>query len=495
MSEIRAAEHSHGVRVTSQAWEIEHSAAAGGAWTSIRIKSGSGRNLLRSPVTSALRFVQPDPHVDAGVFTAFSEKNEKAPSLRVETTPAGVPVVVAEGTYRDNAGNAIPVGYRRRTEYHDYGLIWTTLEIMSQAGCDGVVEVRAMDLTLRAGLTDCFVRFHPTQAGAPDLLGGRAWYDLARQGHSTAFLSRYTPLQVLCRERGVEGIDLFPASELAQWDCAFGPDIGLGQYRVVHGADGTVVELNPYCMALRRMGVRVQGTRALRLGIALPAPKAGARTRERLRDVCIAGRCCSDEELGRLAQRGITLIRFQDSYREDGPFWKHGAYPPYDEAGMRELSRTIDAAHSHGLKIVPCVSLRELHPDVAAYGTQADRWRHMAAPSLGVIHNWVGTGETGGLMCLKSGWLDACKHLADAVLSGLPWDGLYLDAVASHPCCHLEHGREPFHTDMDELLHILSYCRTRVGENGLLVVRAPGAPSIFVENIADYIVPDEHHPA
>ena len=485
MPQTRVEEHDKGVRLRTQFWQVEHIREAGGAWSSITFTNGSGKNLLRGPFSSALRFVRPDPHSESGVYTAFCENLEKTPRLRVEQTAEGFPVVIAEGTYRDETGKPIPVGFRRRTEYHDYGLIWTTLDIMSESGCDEVVEVRALELPLRSGLTDCYVRFHPTQAGGADLLGARGWFDLTRPG--TRFLSRFTPLQILCFERDVEGLELFPGSELAQWDCGLKPDLGLGLYMVTQDAGGTTVELDPYCLAFRRMKTRVHGTLSFRLGIGLPFVKPRERARNKIFHASANSRWPADDDLARLSHAGVKLIRFHNDYREDGPFWRDGLYPPYDEPNMRELKRVVDAAHAHGMQIVPYVSVKELHPDTPEFKRHAREWMHQAAPSLDIVHTWAGSGEYGGLMCLKSGWLDFRKRSVDTILAGLPWDGLYFDWCSFLPCCHAGHSRGPYHSDIEPFLDFLLYCRGRVGERGVLFLHLSGLPSIVAENMADLV--------
>ncbi|MGD0088705.1 MAG: DUF6259 domain-containing protein [Planctomycetota bacterium] len=497
MEEISVVEESGGLRVTSAAWEITHLAAAGGAWASIVLKNGSGRNLLRAPAASALRFVRADPSCAAGAFSTFSERNEKSPRLRVESG-AGGPVIVAEGTYRDEEGRPLPVGYRRRTEYHERGLSWTTLEIMSEAGCDGVVEVRALELPLRAGITECCVRLHPTQGGGADLLCAQCRFDLGSppatcalpQGgrETAAFLSRYTPLQILCsaRDPEAEGIELFPAAELAEWDCAFKPDLGLGLYSVARNEAGIDVLLSPYCLAFRRMGIRVQGNVKLRLGVALSL-QPGVCIPQAPVSRIVRGLPCAEEELARLARAGVRLLRFEDRFREGAPFWRNGAYPPYAEAGMSELQGVIETAHRHEMKIVPYVSLKELHPETPAFAEHARQWMRTAAPSLDIVHNWVGSGESGACMCLKSGWSGYCKEYVDKILSGLAWDGLELDLATAHACCHPEHARGPFHSDVDNVLEFLKYCRQRLGKQGVLVLRTEGGDSFLARNFADVV--------
>jgi hypothetical protein len=488
MSEARIEKQDGAIRVLTPWWEIEHSAEAGGAWSSIVFKHGSRKNLLRRPVSSSIKFGYADPSSD-GRWVLFCESNEKKPALRVEQTADGFPVVVAEGTYRDAKGKGIPVGFRRRTEYRDYGLVWTTLEIMSDTGCDEAVEVRALDLALRRGMTDAWIRPHPAVIGG-DLIGGAAWHDLTDR-KPVPFMSKHAPLQMLCFERGVEGIELFPSSELAQWDVALKPELGLGLYYLAQDKEGTTIELNPYCLAYRRVRLKLKGNYIFRLGIGLPAIKPRETTHSTVFHASAGSRWPSDADIADMADAGVKLIRFHNDYREDGPFWHDGMYPPYDATGMKELKRVIETAHKHRMKIVPYISLKEFHPESPGYAENSQRWMHMAAPSVGIIHTWARSGEFGGLMCLKSGWLDFRKKSVDTILSDLPWDGLYFDWTTPHPCCHPAHAKGPYHNDVDEFLDFLFYCRKRVGKDGYLFLHLSGTPSLIAENLSDLVFINE----
>lgn len=489
MPDVRVEETDAGITVNSDFWEIIHDRRAGGAWTSLRYKNGSGKNLLRGPLSSALRILASDNPRELTPHGYFSESNETAPLLHVEHGENGRLTVVAEGAYRSSDGIAAPVGYRRRVEYGAHGLVWMTLQIMSDCGVGNVVEIRALDLPLRDGLTDGYVRFHPTQAGGADLLGGRAWMDFKRTNNPTPFLSRFTPLQISCFERGVEGIEIFPGSILGEWDCAAKPDIGLGLFRIGNDSNGARIELDPYCMAQRRMKVRIQGSVSMRLGIALPQAKPRASTPARpLQHAFVNSNFPSDDQIEQMAGEGIGLICFKDDHRDGGTFWRNGAVTPYDSGGMSELARVIEACQRNRIKIVPYISSHELHPETHAYEVHAREWMHTAARSLDVIHNWSGKGETGALMCLRSGWLDYRKKTIDAILSALPWDGVCLDWPTLMPCCHAGHAPGPFHSDAEEVLDLLQYCRARVGAEGTLALLASNDSSVLAVNLADHIL-------
>jgi len=484
MAAVVLSEHPKGIRVQSDAWVIEHALEFGGAWSSVVLTHGSGKNLLQRPLSSALRFVSPDAASDLGAFTSFNEHSEKAPRLKIEPSTSGIAAVVAEGTLTDAKGNTVPVGYRRRTEYHDDGQIWTTLDLMSDSGCPDVVELRAIDLGLRLGFSDAFVRFHPSQAGGADLLGGRGWFDLTAPG--TSFLSRFTPLQVCCLERGGEGIDLFPGSELSAWDTAVRQP-GLGDYSISQTQSGISIHLSPYCVAYRRIKTTLKGHVSFRLGIGLPN-LAPHRTRPALNATTLSGPpWSSDEQLAGLARQGVKLLRFENDFSERGEFWRAGVHPPFDPAGMSELRRVIDSAHRLGMKIVAALSLHELHPGAPAFAGHAREWMHAAGPSLDIIHTYRGSGESGALMCLKSGWVDHCKAAAATILAELPWDGLFLKQAASYPCCHPGHGHAPYHSDIEQLLYVIGEIRARIGAEKLLLLDLAGAPNLIAENSADAV--------
>jgi hypothetical protein len=474
MSPISVETINGGIRVDTGSWKIEHTAQMGGAWTSLIPARGAAGNLLRSPLTSAIRCLASD-----GSLREYRESFDTQARLRSEVI-GPVSAVVAEGVFRDERGQTVPVGFRRRTEYHDNWLIWSTLEIMSDCGCADVVELCAAKVVLRPGLTHCAVKLHPTQAGGSDLLGTSGEFSLVP--NATAFLSRFTPLQVLCADRAGDGIEFFPGSDLAAWDFACKGDVGLGFYRVAQGADGTRVELMPYCMTQRRVRTTLQGKLALKFGVGLPVAPVSLRHRApQFISPLPDASWNAIETMKAYADSGLETLCFRNDVDSSGRYWRNGVYPPYDAAGMDELKDAINAAHAAGLKIIARVGVHEVHTSVPEYTRHGGEWMHMAAPSLGPIRSWRGNDETGVLMCLNSGWLEFIKRYIDTVLTALPWDGVYLEGATPYPCCHPAHGRA-FHSDIDGLLNLLAWCRTRVGAG---IVRSGPTPgrSFMVDNL------------
>jgi hypothetical protein len=490
MDRIQVSETASGLTVGNEFWEAAHQARAGGAWASLIFRNGSGQNLLRGPVSSSLRLLPADKALGHETPSFYSEAHDEQAHLSWERLADGSVAVTAEGTYRSGAGVGIPVGFRRRTEYREHGRVVVTLHVMSDCGCDGVVELRALDIPLRAGLTHAYVRFHPTQAGSADLVGGRAWLDLTRNANPTPFLSRFTPLQVACFERGVEGLEVFPSSDLAAWDQALKPDIGLGLYRLGHDAGGSSIEFSPYALTARRIRTRLQGTLTLRQTIVFPETRPHSAVRAP-QAAYLTHLDATDADIERLANEGVSVLCFKHERSDDGRFWRHGAVTPYDAAGVAKLRAILEACQRSRIKFVPYVALHELHPETHAFETHARAWMHAAGRSLDAIHNWNATapGETGALMCLRSGWLHYRKTTIDAILAALPWDGLCLEWPGPLPCCHPDHAPGMYHSDTDEVFDLLLHCRKRVGAEGLLAFAAAGDSSIIAANLADHILP------
>jgi hypothetical protein len=239
-------------------------------------------------------------------------------------------------------------------------------------------------------------------------------------------------------------------------------------------------------MAFRRIPAKVQGRLTFKLGFGLPESTqatAYLQAEPQTLPTTLTSLRTSSSDLSDLARSGVELLCYHESYRPTGSYWKNGSYPPYDEAEMLQLRSIVESAQQQKLKIIPRISMREFHPDALCYCEHAARWYHKAAPSLDAIHHWIGRGESGALMCLRSGWLEWSKRTVDTLLKDIPWDGLALDDCTFYPCCHHEHGAGPFHSDVEEFLEFIFFCRERIGENGTLVLNATQRPSIVVENV------------
>ncbi|MGD0089124.1 MAG: hypothetical protein ABSE73_04330 [Planctomycetota bacterium] len=479
-------EHHGRIQVRNEYWEVEHDPQAGGCWTAVRFFHGTRKNLLAGPVSARVRTLEPHPTNEASSPFFYEEKFERAPQVSVARPPSGNVVIVAEGALRLKTGESAGVRYRHRYEYRAWGLVACELEFVCPEGRDDVVEVCALEMPLREGLTDACVREHPTCAPFSDLLGMGNWCKLQRG--QRAYAARYVPVHVVCFEKGKEGIEFSCSSDLAAWDTGFSSDPGLGMYELRPSyaePNVTVLSLCPYCVAYRRNPARLAGTRRLRYSLGLPFVKERSKVFSTFVHAGTGSNWVSDAELQRLAATGVKLIRFHNDYREDGPFWHDGMYPPYDQAGMAELRRIVATAHRLGMKIVPYISVKEFHPASPGFRENQASWRQQPGPAFPEVHTWAGSGEFGQLMCLESGWLDFRKRSIDILLSDLPWDGLYFDWCTPHNCRNPQHAAGALHTDQDAFYDFMFWARERVGPGGFIMSHLSGLPQIVVENMSD----------
>jgi len=480
------------ILVENAFWQVRHNLKAGGCWDSIRFKNGSGENLLAGPMGSRLRILQPHPASDAGSPFFYEEQNERRPRVTVEETPSGL-VVTTEGTYRlaspppagEDVPEVLPIRWRRRCEYRPWGQVAFELEIIADEERRDVVEVCALEATLRPGMTDVYWREHPTAMTTSDLTGMGAWHAI-REGWR-GLSHRYVPIHVVVFEKGVEGLEFFPASDLSPWDTGASAEPGMGYYCVAPGWSDpktTVLGIAPYCIVYRRNPTRLAGSKTFRYSIGLPHVKKATAAAAPHFHVGTCGYWPSDADLERHARAGVKLVRWHD----DGPkevFWRDGLYPPYDAAHMEHMRHAIDTCHRLGMKIVPYISVKEFHPESPGFRENRPAWQREAGPAFKELHTWYYAGEFGQLMCLESGWLEFRKKSIEIILADLPWDGLYFDWATPHPCRHPGHLGGALHTDQDAFLEFMAWCRARVGPDGIILTHLSGLPQIVIENLSD----------
>jgi hypothetical protein len=471
-----------GILVGNQYFEVLHSRKDGGAWKSLIFKNGSGKNLIAKPMSSHFSFSNPgSPTVMYNENYAYHEALDKKAALSVGRSKNGDVVVTATGRYTRDNGQTLPARFVRTTTYNEFGLVKTFLDVTAEEPIDKVVEFSAMEINLREGLNKAFVKHHPMLMQALEFQGA-GWLDLPRQGYT----ARYMPSYVALVEQNVEGIELFPGSDYHEWDTFAGAEIKGICFIAGGGKTQTMVALNPHCMAFKRIGIKVEGTHRFEVNFGIPFVKDKREVFFKTFQCGTDSNWPKDSQIKELAENGMQLFRYHNDYRENGPFWHDGTYPPYDKKGMKELKRVIETSHKHGMKIIPYISLKEFHPESPGYLENYKDWQRMEVRSGEVSHNYFFTGEFGALMCMKSGWLERRKQDVETMLKDLPWDGLYFDWCTYHSCCNEKHA-PGWHTDVNEFLDFVMWCRKRIGKKGFLFVHLSLVPSLICENMADLV--------
>ncbi len=479
---MKVSRRKNAIIVDSGYWKVRHNLKAGGCWDSITFAKGSGKNLLAGAVNCRSRILDPHPTSDGSSMLFFDQSQEKNPTVEVEQLANGDVVVTATGELRDPAGASLGTRFRHRWEYRRWGLVACELELDFVKERDDIVEIKAIEMPLRDGITHAYVRPHPVEASSSDLLGGGKWLDLG----SSPYASRYIPIHVVAFEKGVEGIEFFPASNLDAWDKSLNSERGIALANVAGGpSQPGAIELSPYCAAYRRNPTRLKGKYTFRYYLSLPFIKDADTVHSKYFHVGTGSRWASDEDIRQLSSVGTRLLRFHNDYREDGPFWHDGMYPPYDLQGMTELRRVVKTAQASGMKCVPYISVKELHPQSPGFKENQAAWQREAGPTYKELHTWAGSGEFGQVMCLESGWLNRRKSDIETILKDIPWDGLYFDWCTPHPCRNPSHlGGVEYHTDADAYVDFMFWCRDRVGKDGVIFSHMSGLPYIFVENMS-----------
>lgn len=479
-----------GVAVSNEFWEVKHSKEHGGAIVSIVFAKGTGKNLLASPLSSHVKFMEPPKKNEMyASYFPYKEINDPKASLDVKRNGKDEIIVRSSGDYSDGKGKSANVKFIRTVTYKKWGFAKNVLEIIAEGKVDKVVEVCALEANFRKGMNKAFVKHHPMLWQVLDF-HGCGWMDLPKQNYT----ARCLPSYVAIIEKNVEGLEIFPGSDYFEWDNLSGYQMQ-GYHTLGAGEGGqTSLNLNAYCMAFRRVPITLNGRYILELNFGLPFVKNRNEIFCKTLQTGAGSDWPSDKDLKEIADGGVKLVRFHNDYREDGPFWHDGMYPPYDEKGMKELRRVIDTAHKLGMKAVPYMSLKEFHPESPGYLENYRQWQREETLSGEVSHTYFFSGEFGGLMCMKSGWLERRKKDADTILKDLPWDGLYFDWCCYHACHNLAHA-VGWHTDVNEFLDFVMWARERIGEKGVLYVHLSSTPSMICENMADLICVGEVSPA
>ncbi|MFH1708799.1 MAG: hypothetical protein ABIF71_12905 [Planctomycetota bacterium] len=473
------------VVVRNEYWTVEHDARTGGGWSSVKFAKGTGKNLLAAPMSWRVRNLDPHPTSDGSSPYFYEAKYDKEAALAVAELPTGAVAVTATGTLRLKDGKPINITYRHRFEYRKWGLVACELELDCPAGRDDIVEVVALELILREGMDTAHVKEHPIRAGNSDILGHGKWYKLGPG--EPGYQGRHVPVHVVVFEKGKEGLEFTCQSDLKPWDTGFNADGGMGLFEV-HQSWGnpkeTLIALAPYCVAYRRNPTAIRGSKKVRYYLGLPFIKDRTTVGAPCFHASTGSHWIQDADLPALRKSGVKLMRFHNDYREDGPFWHDGMYPPFDAKGMAHLKRVVHQSHAAGIKIIPYISVKEFHPETPGCRENQVKWRQQPGPTFPDLHTWAGSGEFGQLMCLESGWLAFRKKSIDIILNDLPWDGLYFDWCTPHACRNPHHFGGACHTDQDAFYDFMFWVRERVGPQGVILSHISGLPQIVVENMS-----------
>jgi len=469
---------------------VEQDLKKGGAITRIALTHGKAANLLVAPLETRVRD-------DRGAV--FSDLKDPAPKVTHRREGLNETVTV-ECTLRGQDGQASALRVKTTLAYR-WGYIRIRKELLAPDG-QGVREVCPLATILTPSLSDYGYRKGLTEEdGAPPFsFGSNVWGKL-RVGNPTdqTLQTRHVPRSMILVDPGVEGLEWFVGSDLAQWDLQLAGRRGQGQCLLQTSQDppGLALSVSPLWSA--DAGVPLPASCIFDFYVAFPILDGRAHgpwlhtnfNRNR-------GDWVSADTIKGWAEKGIQTVHCHNDgdYYSDGLFWRDGSYPPYPD--MDRYDQVLTNCRQAGIRTATYFSNKELHPSTKEFQEHGEAWGRKNLKGE-LQHNFYRPGaEYGAQMCLRSGWLEFLKFSIDRVLKNHPLNGVYYDWNTALFCCNPLHeanaGRAApakGHWDIDELLDLMEWTRNRVGPGGLVIIHNTTTPMFATENFADYVVATE----
>jgi hypothetical protein len=469
-------------------YSVEHDLKKGGAVSCIRLTYGRITNLLVRPFETRVR--------DAA-GRLYSDLAE--PSPRVTTRHDGLrEFVTVEGALRDAQGK--PSGIHVKTVYeYRWGYVKIHKEFSFRSKSFRAKDICPVSTVLAPSLSAYGYRDGLTEGeGAPAFSFGSCHWGKLTAEPATAVETPYIPRYVMFANPGIEGLEWFISSDLAQWDLQVTSRRGQGRgaFRALTTAAGIGFSVSPFKDELS--SIEVQAPLSFDYYLGLPLLEGHAlkpwfhTTFNRNR-----GAWVSSEQIQRWAETGIQTVHCHNDgdYYDDGLFWRDGSYPPYPD--MDKYDKVIADCHRVGIRVATYFSNKELHSSTPQFQQHGSDWARMNRKG-DLQHNASSAkAEFGAQMCLHSGWLDYLKVSIDRVLTHHALDGVYYDWNVALLCCNPRHEKlkagesAAGHWDIDELLDLMEWTRRRVGPQGLVIIHNTSTPMFATENFADDVVAHE----
>ena len=469
---------------------VEQDLKQGGAVARIALTHGRAANLLVRPLETRVRD-------DNGAL--LSDLKDPAPNVTHRREGLNE-IVTVDCTLRDRNGQASALRVKTTLQYR-WGYIKIRKELLAPAGVR-VREVCPLASILAPSLSDYGYREGRTEEDgvSPFAFGSNVWGKLRLgQPSDRTLQTRHVPRSMILADPGVEGLEWFVGSDLAQWDLQLTGRRGQAQCVLQTSQDppGLALSISPLWSADE--GVPLPSSCVFDFYLAFPILDGRAHrpwlhtsfNRNR-------GAWVPADEIRRWAEKGIQTVHCHNDgdYYGDGLFWRDGSYPPYPD--MDRYDQVLTDCRRAGIRTATYFSNKELHPSTKEFQEHGEDWGRKNRKG-DLQHNFYRpNSEFGAQMCLRSGWLEFLKSSIDRVLKNHPLDGVYYDWNVALLCCNPLHEANPDraapakgHWDIDELLELMEWTRNRVGAHGLVIVHNTTTPMFATENFADYVVATE----
>ncbi|MGH2509387.1 MAG: DUF6259 domain-containing protein, partial [Ktedonobacteraceae bacterium] len=482
-----------------------------------RISYTHGRvaNLLLRPIGAWISVKSANPSVGRESHNRpkiFSDLNDASPVVRAEKSGKSY-IVTAESSLRNRSGES--AGVTTKTTYsYRWGYIRIRKEFAFPASG---LKLRAISV-VSSRLDPSLTHYSYKPGVAEDFTPVVHTWEVNGWGKERAgshfdvpFQTRYIPRYLALVNPGIEGIEWFVSDDLAQWDYQMAGQIGVGNAQIAPSDNplGVKVSIDPLDLApeytLPRGGyIAASGNYRFDYYIGMPILEGHAQNPWFERSYSPnRGKWVSEQAIKKNAELGVatmTLHNDGDRYH-DGLYWRDGSWPPYPPDQMKKMAGVISNCHKHGIKTVPYFSCHELNQSTPEFKKHGEEWGRKPDDQANLRPNHY----YGGLMCLKSEWLDYLKLCVDRVLKNYPFDGVYYDWNLALYCNNPLHvGKESNgvsaaeglgtyalsptgHWDVDELLDFVEWSRERVGPDGLVLLHTTMAPMFATENFANAV--------
>ncbi len=485
--------HAGHLTLATPYYTIEHDLRRGGVIDRIALTHGRATNLLQQPLSARLELA------DGSIVTDLADG-----SPRITQRREGIAEIVEIETRLTHAGNSASTGRLRTTYEYRWGYVRIRQVYELPPAWTRVKSVTPVNVVLAANLTDYGYREGKGEEnGAPAFSFGSNLWGRLRPGHpeDQPVTTPFPPRSVLLADPGVEGLEWFAGSELAQWETQLTGRRGQGRFRLARlpGTEGLALSIAALDTGAdaTAAAVTIPATLTFDYRLGLPLLEGHARrpwlhtsfNRNR-------GEWLTTAQIQELAAKGIQTLHCHNDgdYYGDGLFWRDGSYPPYPD--MDKFDRVVTDSHAAGLRVATYFSNKELHPSTPEFQAHGTEWGRTDRQGR-LQHNFFqGTNEFGVQMCLRSGWLDFLKSSIDRVVRNHRLDGVYYDWNVALACANPRHGAAgpgatAGHWDIDELLELMEWTRFRVGPSGLVIIHNTTTPMFATENFADDIVANE----
>jgi len=471
-------------------YTIQQDLKKGGAITRIALAHGKAASLLVSPIETRVR------DENGAVLTDLNDANPSVTHRREGLRE----IVTVECALKGRDGRASGLRVKSTLQYR-WGYVKIHKELLAPAGVR-VREVCPFSTVLAPSLSDYGYREGRTEEeGAPPFAFGSNVWGKLRPGQPSdrALKTPYVPRSMIFADAGVEGLEWFAGSDLAQWDLQLTGRRGKGQCLLEpsQAPAGLALSISPLWSA--EAAVPLPTACVFDFYLSVPIREDCAHkpwvhtTFNRNR-----GAWVSTEEIQRWAAKGMQTVHCHNDgdYYDDGLFWRDGSYPPYPD--MDRYDKVLTDCRRVGIRTATYFSNKELHPSTKEFQEHGEEWGRMNRKGA-IQHNFYRPNhEFGAQMCLRSGWLEFLKFSIDRVLKNHPLSGVYYDWNTALLCCNPLHEAKrdraapgQGHWDIDEMLDLMEWTRNRVGPDGLVIVHNTTTPMFATENFADDVVATE----